>query len=265
MRIPLDVVGDIAILKFNKWTSILYKKYYGWKMLRNNKNIKVVLEKTSGFSGDLRIQTTRWIVGEKRKNTIHKENNCEFFLDIDKTYFSPRMSQDRKIMAEEILKKIKQNSAVLVMFSGISPFPVVLAKYLKKNKINATIFSSELNKDACRYGEKNIKINKVDNYVKIYCGDSKKLCDSFSRKKIKFDFIIMLRPNLKNTFLDSALKVSRKGTTIYYHGFGTKESVEDEIKKEFKSSSKKINNLLFRKAGDISVKNNRWSVSFSIN
>ena len=50
----------------------------------------------------------------------------------------------------------------------------------------------------------------------------------------------MPRPNLKDTFLKSALKLSKKGTTIFYHGFGTKEEVLSEIKKDTKNKIGKI-------------------------
>lgn len=283
MRVPLDIVGDIAILKFTRFTPWIYKKYYGWRLLKNNQHIKVVLEKTAGFSGILRTQETRWVAGEKRKDTIHRENDCSFYLDVDETYFSPRLSQDRKIMVEEVLKTVKKNSKILVMFAGVSPLPIVLAKTLKGSKISAEIISSELNKKACEYGEKNVQMNKVENYVKVFCGDSRKLCDNLSKKKVKFDFIFMLRPNLEETFLDAALKVSRKGTVIYYHGFSEgEEKVSEEIlndikkatarkgsrsqplKAEARTASRKISKLEIRKAGDIGVRKNRYSVKFKV-
>jgi len=264
MRIPLDVVGDIAILKFSRWTPWVYKKYYGLRLLKEMKSIKVVLEKTHGFSGELRVQETRWIAGEKRKDTVHRENDCSFYLNVDETYFSPRLSQDRKIMCEEVLKTIKPNSKILVMFAGVSPLPIVLAKLLKRNKINAEIISSELNKKACEFGEKNVRMNKVGDYVKVECGDSRKLCEKLSKGKNRFDFIFMLRPNLEETFLDSALKVAKKGTTIFYHGFGDEVEVRGKIMKDVSMTKKKISELEFRKAGDIGVKKNRWSVKFKI-
>ena len=265
MRIPLDVVGDIAILKFSRYVPWIYKKYYGWKLLKTNQHLKVILEKTAGFSGVLRTQETRWIAGEKRKDTIHRENDCSFYLDVDETYFSPRLSQDRKIMADEVLKVVKSKSHILVMFAGVSPLPIVLAKTLKRAKIPVEIISSELNKKACDYGEKNVRMNKVDDYVKVLCGDSRKLCDSLSKKRNRFDFIFMLRPNLEETFLDAALKVSRKGTVIYYHGFSEgEEKVSEEILNDVKKAKRKVSKLEIRKAGDIGVRKNRYSVKFKV-
>ena len=71
----------------------------------------------------------------------------------------------------------------------------------------------------------------------------------------------MTRPNLKETFLKTALKLSKKNTTIFYHGFGTKESVTKEIKD---NTNGKITNLKLRKAGDIKAYEYRWQASFKV-
>lgn len=269
MRIPLDVVGDIAILKFSRWHPLIYKKFYAWKLLKQNKHLKVILEKTSGFSGELRVQQTRWISGEKRKDTVHRENDCSFYLNIDETYFSPRLSQERKIVAEEIINSIRKNklkeAKILVMFGGVAPQAIVLAKMLKKKDLSVKIISSELNKLASEYARKNVLMNKLKEYVFIEQGDSRKFCLSSAKKKICYDFILMLRPNLEDTFLDVAFKVSKKGTKVYYHGFGEEEKVRKEVLDEVKRAKVKISDFKIRKAGDIGVNKYRWNVSFKIN
>jgi tRNA (guanine37-N1)-methyltransferase len=279
MRIPLDVVGDIAILKFARWHPWVFKKFYAWRFLKNNQHIKVVLEKTAGFSGDLRVQETKWVAGEKRKDTMHRENGCLFYLNVDETYFSPRLSQERKVVAEEIYNSVysspgsssssrvvpsrTKNPRILVMFGGIAPQAIVLAKLFKSKKLSAEIISSELNKKACEFAQRNVLENKVSNYAKIICGDSRKFCSRGSKKN-KFDFILMLRPNLEDTFLDAALRVAKKGTVIYYHGFGEEEKVREEIENDLKLSKVKYKIIEFRKAGDIGVKKYRWNVKIKV-
>jgi tRNA G37 N-methylase Trm5 len=71
----------------------------------------------------------------------------------------------------------------------------------------------------------------------------------------------MPRPNLKETFLKEILKLSYKGTRIYYHGFGKKEDVLNEIKKDTKN---KIGKIKIRKAGDIAPYEFRWLASFKV-
>jgi tRNA (guanine37-N1)-methyltransferase len=239
------------------------RKFVAWKILKN-KNIKVVLVKKGIISGELRKSTLKHLAGEKRTDTMHNENGCRFYLDVAETYFSPRLSNERRIVCSEIAKKLKDKQPskgdsgeprVLVMFAGVAPFPVVLGRMLKLEKKNCKIVSSELNKLASEYAEKNVRLNKLEDYVKVVEGDSRKLREG------KFDYIVMARPNLEETFLESALKYSKKGTKIYYYGFGTEEKVLEEIKKD---TGAKIGKVKIRKAGDIAPGKWRWLAEFIV-
>ena len=228
-KIPQDILGEIAILKFPRKTLWITKKLKAKIFLKQNKTIKTILEKTGKFSGRLRTHKTKWLAGEKTKETTYRENNCTFKFNIDETYFSPRLSNERKLATEEVLKLSKKikNPKILVMFAGVGPYPITIAKTLKQNKIRASIISNELNKKANKYTKQNIRLNKLQDNIVIISGDANKLPNKIKEKQ---DIILMPRPNLKNTFLKTALKLSAKGTTIFYHGFGTKEEVEKEIK-----------------------------------
>ncbi|MEM4330649.1 MAG: hypothetical protein QW273_01415 [Candidatus Pacearchaeota archaeon] len=253
MKKSIDIIGDIAIIKFHSKCPFLFKRLFAWFFLKKNKNIKTVLEKTSDIKGRLRKFSVRFLAGENKRETIHKENNCLFFLNVENTYFSPRLSEDRKFISEEISREINQDAKILAMFAGIAPYPIVLAKTLKSRGIKAKIISSEINRKASKYALKNVKLNKLEDYIQVIQGDSRKL-----KTKYKFDVILMLRPNLKETFLDSALKYSKKGTIIYYHGFGSEEKVLKEL------THKKIKILYIRKAGDIAPRKWRWLAKLKV-
>jgi len=256
-----DLIGDIAIVKFDRNELNSNKLKFAQDFLSKNKNIKTILEKTDKIKGRLRIHKTKFLFGEDKRETIHKENYCLFKLDVDKTYFSPRLANERKVIAHEILKKIKCNkNKILVMFAGIAPFPIVIAKELKQAGKKAEIISNEINRNACKYAKENVKLNKLEEYVKIMQCDAKKL--PLKLKNQKFDFIMMARPNLKDTFLETAFKLAKKGTIIYYHGFGTKEKVKQEIENELRRLRIKTSKINLRKAGDIAPKENRWNASF---
>lgn len=259
-KIPQDIVGNIAILKFKRGVPFIIKKIKAYLFLRKNKNIRTVVEKIEKFSGDLRIQKTRHLAGLRTKETIYHENDCVFKFNIDETYFSPRLSNERKLVTDEVIKiiKKKKNPKVLVMFSGVGPYPIVLAKKVKKLKIKSLIFSNELNKVANEYEKENILLNKVSDYVIQFPGDARTLPERLNHK---FDVILMPRPNIQDTFLDVALKLSKRGTVIFYHGFGTKEKVLDEIKKD---CGKRIGKIDIRKAGDIGPRVYRWQSTFKV-
>ena len=128
-------------------------------------------------------------------------------------------------------------------------------------------------------GKKNIILNNLQNKIILVEGDAKKLPTKLKELQAKrtkltgglnvkgtlvpfrFDIILMPRPNLKDTFIDTALKLSKKGTTIFYHGFGTKEEVLNEIKENTKN---KIGKISIRKAGDIGPYKYRWQAKFKV-
>lgn len=258
-KIPQDIVGNIAILKFPRKTLWIIKKIKAKKFLKENKTVTTILEKTEGFSGELRILKTKHLAGIKTKEATYKENNCLFKFNVDESYFSPRLSNERKMIADEVVKLSKKSGTkILVMFAGISPYPIVIARKLKLAEKQAEIISNELNKKANKESERNIFLNKLQNYITLLNGDAKKLP---AKTKSKFDIILMPRPNLKETFLETALKLSKKGTTIFYHGFGTEEEVLTEIKKD---TNNKIGKISIRKAGDIGLHKYRWQAMFKV-
>ncbi|MCH7850565.1 MAG: hypothetical protein IH845_02885 [Nanoarchaeota archaeon] len=259
-KIPQDIIGNIAILKFPKRTLWITKKLKAKIFLNKTPKVTTVLEKTEKFSGKFRILKTKHLAGIRTKEAIYRENSLTFKFNIDKTYFSPRLSNERKVISEEIYKIVKKNKnpKILVMFSGVSPYSLVIAKKFKEKKKKAIIYSNELNKDANTYSKENIRINKLENYIKLIPGNAK---DLPKKLKEKFDIILMTRPNIKETFLKSALKLSKKGTTIFYHGFGTKEVVIKEIKDNCKNP---IGKITIRKAGDIGPYVYRWQAKFKV-
>ena len=258
-KIPQDIIGNIVILKFPRRTLWLIKKLKAKRFLKEHKTVKTVLEKTEGFSGELRTLKTKHLAGIKTKEAVYKENNCIFRYNVDESYFSPRLSNERKVIADEIVKlSKKRGTKILVMFAGISPYPIVIAKKLKQSKKQATIISNELNKKANIAGKKNLILNKLQNNITLVEGDAKKLPTKLNEK---FDIILMPRPNLKDTFLKTALKLSKKGTTIFYHGFGTKREVLDEIKKD---TLDRVGKISIRKAGDIGPHKYRWQARFKV-
>lgn len=256
-KIPSDIIGDIAILKFSRGIQEKEKRKLAFSFIKKHSQIKTIFEKTGKIKGRLRKAELKFLAGERKNETIYKENGCLFKFDVNETYFSPRLSWNRQLVADEIVKKAKRNSKILVMFAGVGPYPIVVAKRLKEKGKKAVVISSEINKKACEYACENVKLNKLQDYVLVVSGDSKKIGEKL-KKSFVFDFILMPRPNLKETFLKEALKLGKKGARYYYHGFGSYEKVRKEIAKE----GKKISNISLRKAGEIGVREYRWLAEF---
>lgn len=220
-----DIIGEVAIVPTDKKVKKL--KPLALKLLKH-KNIKSVYARGK-ISGRLRIPRLTWIAGKKISEALHHESGCLMKLDIKKCYFSPRLQQDRL----EIARQVKPNETVLVMFSGVAPYALVIAKHSKAK----VIYCIELSRTAFKYAEENVKLNKLSN-VKIIQGDVKKVIPTLA-KKIKFDRIVMARPQLQESFLHEAFMVSEKNTVMHFYDFLSKEEFPFEAIKKINEAVKK--------------------------
>ncbi|MBI2135015.1 methyltransferase domain-containing protein [Candidatus Woesearchaeota archaeon] len=213
-----DIVGSILIFSDFPKKLVKKEKIVGEGLLELHKNIKTIAKKTKKYSGKYRLPKLKIISGEKTKETMHKENNSILKLNVEKVYFSSRLSTERK----RIFSQVKNNESVLVMFSGCGPYPITLAKNSKPKEI----YSIEINPIACKYQEENIKLNKINN-IKLIKGDVKKILPKISKK---FDRIIMPLPKDAEDFLDLALDKIKKNGTIHFYSFSEEDKCGSIIK-----------------------------------
>ena len=222
-----DTIGTIAL--FSKFPESLKKKekIIAKTLLKLNKNIKTVAKKTKKFSGRFRLQKIKIIAGEKTKETIHKENNVLLKLNIETCYFSPRLSNERL----RIVKQIKKNETILVMFSGVAVYPIILSKKTKAKEIYAV----EINPIAHKYALENLKLNKIQN-VKLFKGDVKKILPKIKKK---FDRIIMPLPKSAHKHLNLAKMKLKKQGTIHLYLFSNEKEFK-KIKEIYSKNFKKL-------------------------
>lgn len=253
-----DILGNIAIVKFKRKTPLIKKKKFASALLKERRQLTTILEKTEKFKGRLRLQKTKFISGIKTKEALYRENNCIFRLNVDSCYFSPRLASERK----EIASFVKKGEKVLVLFGGVAPFAIVIAKLSKPEKV----ISVELNRECNKYALDNVKRNKLNN-VQIIKGDIKKISFLMYRKKERFNRIIMARPNLKDSFLKFAFPLIKKNGIIHYYGFCNEDSFEAEkfmLLLEAKMLKKKIKITNFKKAGNIGIRKYRYRADVKV-
>ncbi len=252
-----DFLGNICILKFPEKTKEKEKREFAKKLMQERKQVTTVLEKSEKVKGRLRTLKTKFLAGKKTKEALYNESGCRFKLNIDSCYFSPRLSNERL----EIASKIGKDDKVLVLFSGVAPFPIVIAKHTRAGRIVAV----ELGKECCKYAKENVKLNKTYN-IEIIQGDVKKLNQgSATPIREKFDKIVMPRPQLKDSFLKYIWKFCRKNTEIYYYDFGKDaEEILKKILKEAKKVGKNIRVINFKKAGEIAQYKYRWRADIRV-
>jgi tRNA (guanine37-N1)-methyltransferase len=214
-----DVLGNIAIIEADDPSSTSAKRYASEIML-SSKRITTVLAKAGPVSGRYRIRKLRHIAGKRTYIADMTENGCRFVFDVRKTFFSVRLSFERQRISS--LSKGKEN--VMVLFAGVGPFAIELAK---KNP-NAAIVAVELNKNAYEMMKKNIMLNKVGNVAPV-CGDAGKVAKNY---KNFADRVIMPLPKDSHSFIRQAASMSKRNGKIHIYMFVGKESPAKEgIKK----------------------------------
>ena len=209
-----DVVGDILIFADFPEELKSKEKIIGEEILRLFKNIKVVCKKTKKYSGKYRLPKLKILAGERRKETIHKENNIRVKLHVENVYFSARSSNERKRVAS----LIKKGESVLVMFSGSAVLPINIAKNTEAKEI----YGIEINPVAHRYAQENLKLNKTGN-ITLLKGDVEYI---IPRLKKRFDRILMPLPKDAENFLGLASKVAKKNATIHLYTFLEEEKID---------------------------------------
>jgi tRNA (guanine37-N1)-methyltransferase len=217
----IDFVGDIAIidvpLDLEKQRRII-----GEAVLESHKNLKTVLAKSGAVKGTYRLRKYENIAGLSKTETIHKENGCKYHLDINKVYFSPRLSYEHDRVASNVNKK----EIIIDMFSGVGPFSVLIAKKHKDVKI----YALDINPEAVKYLERNIIVNGVIDKVVPIIGDARDVIDKMLLGKA--DRVIMNLPEKAKEYLGTACNALKsEGGIIHYYEFVKDSNYQKTIKK----------------------------------
>lgn len=215
LRTSFDTIGDIVILEIPD-NLIDKKQIIGDAALKFTKRRSIYMKK-SAIKGTIRIRDLEFLAGVDDSVTIHKEHGARLKLDVREVYFSPRLATERK----RVMESVNDGEKILDMFCGIGPFPIVIAR----NK-NVEITSVDINENAIKYLDENIRLNKLKGNIKTYCGDIAEVSKEF---KCKFDRIIMNLPGLAYTFLDLAVDLIEDGGIINYYEFS--DSYDEGIKR----------------------------------
>jgi len=249
-----DIIGDIAIIEI-PYELEKKEKLIAEALLNLHKQIKVVVKKAGIHRGIYRRQKLKILAGERRKTTEYKENNVRIILHVQDVYFSPRLSTERK----RISNLVKPSEEILVMFSGVAPYPLVIAKNTKAKEI----YAIEINPVAHEFAVENVKLNKLKN-IKLFLGDVRMIIPILKKK---FDRVLMPLPLGGENFLDLALAAAKKKAIIHFYDFLKEDEfdlAEEKVKKACDSAKRKFKILRIVKAGQIKPREYRVCVDFEV-
>ena len=211
--------GAVAVIEIPDELT-LYEEEVAAAIQAVHRNVKSVLSKDSGRDGEYRLRSLRLISGDPDTKVIHKESGCSFKLDPQVTYFSTRESTER----ERIAEMVRPGEDVLVMFSGVSPIAVCIAK----KHLGVTVTAIEINPEAHGYAVENVKLNKVADRVKPILGDVRDICPSLNTV---FDRVLMPLPKGAHMFLDVAVSMVRPGGVLHFYHWAPEDDLYGEAQR----------------------------------
>ena len=211
-----DRVGDIILIKLNQ-DSTKYKTQIGNALLEINKSIKTVYNVKS-VSGEFRTRDIELIAGLDKTTTLHKEFGLSLRVDVSKTYFSPRLANERN----RISTIVKNDEVVLDMFTGVAPFSIMIARYANPK----IVYSVDKNKNAIKYALENVRLNKVLDKIQLLNIDAEKVSKYVPEK---VDRIIMNLPFSSFSFFRNALEISKNISIIHYYDILKIDEIDKRI------------------------------------
>jgi tRNA (guanine37-N1)-methyltransferase len=210
----IDIIGDIAIVKL-AGEAKASGPAVGRAIMASMKNVKAVFDQEGGLEGDFRLRRLRHLAGEERTLTMHRENMLRFMVDVEKCYFSPRLSTERARIAD----LVEDGEVVLNMFAGVGPYSITIAK-----RKRVEVYSNELNETAYRLHLENNRLNKVEQRMHMLNEDALGLSASMG---IKFDRILMPHPSQSDRFLAAARRLLKKNGWMHYYRHVSGADVEE--------------------------------------
>lgn len=229
-----EIIGDIAIIKAANFSQVIAKQMGAATIMERHKNVKAVFAQETGVHGAFRLRGLTHMAGENRTYTIHRESGCSFKVDLEKCFFSPRLSGERLRIAQQV----QTGETIINMFAGVGCFSILIAKRVQ----NVKVYSIDINPSAVQYMNENIRLNTVYGRVIPLLNDSREIVEN--RLLASVDRVLLLLPEKSLEYLNvavSALKPS--GGWVHYYDFEHAQKDENPLEKSKLKVMEKLDKL----------------------
>ena len=215
-----DVVGDIAIIIVPE--EIQHKEQLiAEALLAGNARLKVIAKRAGNYGGEFRTIPLTILAGEERKETEVTEFGIRLRVNPETVYYSVRSGHERR----RIASLVREGEDILVLFSGIAPYPLVVSRFSRAR----TIIGLEKNPQAHEYALQNLRLNRKLNNIELYLGDARDLQDFCAARR--FDRVVMPLPTMAAAFLPPALTVLKPQGWLHFYDLQRPELFELSLQK----------------------------------
>ena len=172
--------------------------------------VRTVLNRDSEVKGETRVRDWEVLAtpddetGRAPTEVRHREYGCEFLVDLEAVYFSPRLATER----HRVVEQVGDDERAFDMFAGVGPFVVPFAKR------GATAVGVDVNPDAIEYLRENARRNGVADRVTGIEGDVRSVAPEYADWA---DRIVMNLPHSADEFLEAAATIAGDDCVVHYY------------------------------------------------
>jgi len=214
-----DIIGDIILIKIPKDLE-KEKGSIGAALLQAHKQVRTVYA-VDPVSGEFRTHQIEIIAGIDRTQTIHTEYGIQLAVDVKETYFSPRLASERY----RIASLVQDHEHIVDLFTGVAPFPLMIARYAHPEKIIAF----DKNPTAVRLARTNIHKNKMEDIITVFEHDSMNAKEILDDLQIQADRILMNLPMDSFRFLPQSFSIMNTQAVIHLYEIIKEEDIPKRL------------------------------------
>ncbi|MEM4257678.1 MAG: class I SAM-dependent methyltransferase family protein [Candidatus Thermoplasmatota archaeon] len=215
-----DIVGKIILIKIPEELKE-FEQQIGAALLQGHKQVETVFS-SEPVRGEFRLRNLHRIAGKQQTTTLQKEYGLSFLVDVEKTYFSPRLASERR----RIAGFVQPGETVVDLFAGVAPFSCMIAKYAQPKMVYAV----DKNSDAVELARRNIVLNKLVDRVTVIHADAHDIPAMFLKTNRYADRIVMNLPFESHRFFPVALALLKKQGVIHMYTVADEEDLQTTIK-----------------------------------
>ncbi len=213
-----DVIGDIAVVIVPDELQPKERLIAG-ALLACNPRIKVVAKRAGHYGGEFRTIALTILAGEKRKETVVTESGVRLRVNPEMVYYSVRSGHERR----RIASLVGEGEDILVLFSGIAPYPLVISRFSRAR----SIVGIEKNPAAHEYALQNLRLNRKLDNIELFHGDAEDLQVLCPTRR--FDRVIMPLPTGAAAFLPLALTALKPQGRLHLYDLQRPELFEQSL------------------------------------
>lgn len=244
-----DVVGDIAVVRVPE-ALLARSSRIAEAILSTDSRLKTVVRRVGPCAGEYRLPSLQVIGGEESFETEVVEFGLRCRLNLQTCYFSVRSGAERKRVADQV----DSAERVLVLFSGIAPYPLMIAK-----QSGAQVVGVEKNPQAHRFAVDNVRRNRLQRQIELHCADALAFVAAGSGRK--FERIVMPLPTAGTSFLPAALRLLAPGGMLHFYTMAATtelEAVGAQLQQLVNAAALEIETMTPVKAGHCGNRLFRW-------